>query len=59
MLRSVYVLLRCTDPDWDGTATEQTIIHQFFFSRLYILKLLYLLLIYTIFIINPAQQLIQ
>ena len=29
-LRTVYVQFRCTDPDWDGTATEQAYVHLFF-----------------------------
>ena len=29
MARIVYVHFQCSDPDWDGTVTEQTKIHLF------------------------------
>ena len=57
--RVVYVSLRCSDPDWDGTVTQQTNI-RLLSSRLFIfLKVLYLYSVYVL-IINPLlQELVQ
>ena len=35
MIRKIYVSLPCTDPDWDGTVTEQTDTHLFLLVHLY------------------------
>ena len=38
IVHSVYVQLRCTDSDWDGTVVEQTVNHLFFQMLIYNIK---------------------
>ena len=56
----IYVSLLFTDPDWDGTVTEQTDIHLLILAHVYPERCHIYILIFVLFIINaPFQELMQ
>ena len=56
LIRIAYVIFLCTDPDWDGTATEQTDIHLLFHLPVFILKDVFFSIHVHININPPSQQ---